>query len=636
MSSKQPWPNRVGRFLVEAPLDADRTTMFAAHADDGEGALVKMIRRPGHDTDALRSERFLAEAAALRGVNHAGVVKVLDAGVVDDCYYVALAQIDGRSLAQVAASGPVDFGTVLAVGLEVGDTLAHLHSIGITVRDLEPNNVVIDRSGRAVIAGIALSALTRLTAGPGQRVLGVPGFVAPELLLGLSPSPLSDQYAFGRLLLFLAGVLPRIAIDPWKPVRPQIEAAQEVDWTRLPDQPGFADLREFLDRLTKARAAERFPGMDDAVEALVELALEHAPKPPHQLGGDTIPVSAVSPPKRPPAHVPITRSLVVAQDDGLEIKVEDVDSISIRALRDEPEADEDSGRALEQLRRTADRHLSIHGAASGLLDPAALPGESERPEPKTEPVELIDDVPPEDDDDEPAEFIATAPDVAPTKPVAVIGHTPSTPVEPDLRDAEFDEQGTIPPEQRRVSFTVGTDASRDGPPTRAERPPPVAPPVPQAELPTMPPDEPTHRRFAWEMLVIAAVLAFGGVWIARTVVESVAGASVEPDVLPVEVKAPVRFSLGATDRPLSPTDVRRARGHFARARAALADNRVVEAERELGTCIEVADLPECHRTLAALLSLVGDPAAGAHLERYLGSKDADPKLKVRLKRASKR
>ena len=51
------------------------------------------------------------------------------------------------------------------------------------------------------------------------------------------------------------------------------------------------------------------------------------------------------------------------------------------------------------------------------------------------------------------------------------------------------------------------------------------------------------------------------------------------------------------------------------AKAALTDRDLSTARRELERCVELSELPECHRRLGVLLSLQGDPEAAGHLER---------------------
>jgi hypothetical protein len=85
----------------------------------------------------------------------------------------------------------------------------------------------------------------------------------------------------------------------------------------------------------------------------------------------------------------------------------------------------------------------------------------------------------------------------------------------------------------------------------------------------------------------------------------------------LEPAAPVyRYKPG--DRPMpSANDLRDARQMLATAEEHLAQRDLDGAQRLLGVCIEIADLPDCHKTLGGLLALTRSAAARTHLERYL-------------------
>ncbi|MEQ9500938.1 MAG: protein kinase [Deltaproteobacteria bacterium] len=660
--------------MVETAVDAaGRTAMFVARDLRGGDGIVKVVPKPkGVDPDPLRAERFLAEVAELRALDHPGLVPILDAGVTEDCYYLVLQRVDGctldRLLDDVSAT---DFGTLLAIALEVGDTLARLHDVNVTVRDLEPANVVIDQRGRAVIGGVALSALTRLHGG--QHVLGVPGYVAPELLLGLSPSPLSDQFSFGRLLLTLAGTNRPIDIDRSKPLKAQL-STPTVDWSRYPtDDEGFDALFPIVQRLTASRAAERYPTMDEALAQLVELAL-HSDPVDELVEDRTMPMPPVSAPTAPAPSVSRTRSIVVSSGGGLELEVEDYQPLAETTA---------SHRILPSLRTQAERHLAERGSVE-LSSHAALPIGSEGAEPATVRQRLTPD--------DAAETIGPDRDLSGLQVLAASDTIPNARL-PSRREALFDDKletivpGTGPtplagpptaptpmPEHATAEDTL---SQRPPPPARPTGPAPAAPasrpdtqpdlpvrsdtvpdasPAPRddtapprapadddhletigADEPVMPPAEsavlvtapvpvlgaPARPRFRWGAFVVGLVVAVAAVWGGRMLYERVERASTLPDVMPLTTRGPARYHFYG-QVPVEPQVVRRARNYYARARRALEENRVDEAERALGICIEIADLAECHRTLAAILSLTNDPAAAAHLERYLSEvKDDD-------------
>ena len=604
------WPRRIGGFELVAPIEGvGHTASFRAWSDEGREGVVKILPRPpSPDPDPLRAERFLKEANRLVEYAHPGLVRVLDAGVLEDAFYLVLARQEGSPLSDLVTDGPVDLGVLLSVALELADTLASLHDQGITVRDLDPDHVVITPDGRALLRGPALGALTRVGLGPGCELIGAPGFVAPELLLGIPPSALSDQFAYGRMLLFLLGVVDRTLIEPGAPIRPQLESSLAVPWSRYPPSEEYVGLRPMLERMTMARAAERFPSMRGPLDVLVSIVLEVAPAEASapevaQVGDDTVPNLPRSQ-RDPPVHegdatisrrLGRTHSIVLARGGELEV-YEDTDEM------DEIEASGEIESVLAHLRDPRGALARSESGRSPLLTPAGL-----RPDDAgegTEPVTVPDRVRRTD---------VTSPSV-PRAP----RRNSTAPLPPPGATDGPDDDGPTRPGLR--SLLEATDT----------RPPPLEPEW--VEVSAFDADDTARRDApaAWKVFVAAAVVAGAASWGVRAAARAVWTAPVRPAVLPVERRAgPVYLYEG--DGPLDQARVRRAHAHLTEARRALKDLDAGAAERALGACIQAADLGPCHRALASLWSLLDHPSAGAHLARYLVTPNADLRLERLLR-----
>src|SRR5262249_9501335 len=111
-------------------------------------------------------------------------------------------RIEGRSLGALAAAGPIAPRRAFEIGVQVARALQHAHEHGIVHRDVKPENILIDESGKAFLTdfGLArdLGEDARLTA-PGQ-VGGTPAYAAPEQLSGQPVDARSDVYALGATL----------------------------------------------------------------------------------------------------------------------------------------------------------------------------------------------------------------------------------------------------------------------------------------------------------------------------------------------------------------------------------------------------------------------------------------------------
>ena len=167
--------------------------------------------------------RLMREARALAVARHPGVASVRDAGVCKSHGpYLVLEMIEGRSLESfLLARKTLSPDNVVAVAMQLGEALTHVHEAGVVHRDVKPGNVLVTRApGRdgdvlkLVDFGIARVGegddvverkLTQQT-----DVLGTVEYMAPEQLIdGLPPTPASDVYALGLSLYeCLAGDVP--------------------------------------------------------------------------------------------------------------------------------------------------------------------------------------------------------------------------------------------------------------------------------------------------------------------------------------------------------------------------------------------------------------------------------------------
>jgi serine/threonine protein kinase len=192
--------------------------------------------------DARSGERVRTEARAAAQLAHPNVANVYDFGVAAlpshgaDAPYIVMELVDGATLADHLAHGPMDWHIAVRVCAEVSAALAAAHSHGIVHRDVKPANVMLTPSGAKVLDfGIASSAGVRDTQQDGT-VLGTPAYLAPERLDGRAVTPATDMYAVGVVLYqCLTGRLP------WKPeTGPQPYVPRHGTLEPLPDIEGLA------------------------------------------------------------------------------------------------------------------------------------------------------------------------------------------------------------------------------------------------------------------------------------------------------------------------------------------------------------------------------------------------------------
>ncbi|WP_433275788.1 protein kinase domain-containing protein [Pseudonocardia xinjiangensis] len=178
---------------------AAATVYRAVDRHSGRSVAVKLFdpqvsrpRRPGH----------VVEAAALGELRHPALVELYATGVDNGLAYLVMQLVDGGTLSDRIAGGPVPVGTAAAMGARLADALAHVHERGLVHRDLKPGNVLLDADQRPYLADFGVSRLidaTRVTAT--GFVVGTPAYMAPEQVRGQAVGPPADVYALGLILL---------------------------------------------------------------------------------------------------------------------------------------------------------------------------------------------------------------------------------------------------------------------------------------------------------------------------------------------------------------------------------------------------------------------------------------------------
>ena len=178
---------------------------------------IKAIH-PSLAADAEMLARFEQEASVLAGLRHPNVVSVLDLGQLPDGgLYLVLELVEGQNLRELLrAAGALPLPRVVEIARQILAALEEVHQHGVVHRDLKPANVLLRtlRDGSEVVQlvdfGIAKQlkdpALTDSGLTKTGSVIGTPGYIAPEQILGDAVDGRADLYACGVLIYeMLAG-----------------------------------------------------------------------------------------------------------------------------------------------------------------------------------------------------------------------------------------------------------------------------------------------------------------------------------------------------------------------------------------------------------------------------------------------
>ena len=247
---------RVGPYEVIAPLGAGAMGEVYRARDtklNREVALKVLPELFASDPDRLA--RFKREAQMLATLNHPNIAAIY--GLEESnpstgsgqaaVRALVLELIDGPTLADRIALGPISVDEALTIARQIAEALEAAHEKGIIHRDLKPANIMITGNGRVKVLdfGLAkvwdgapqsdLSGSPRLTATDigGRAVLGSPAYMSPEQARGQSLDKRTDIWAFGCVLYEMLTGRASFAADTISDTIAAI-LERELDWAALP------------------------------------------------------------------------------------------------------------------------------------------------------------------------------------------------------------------------------------------------------------------------------------------------------------------------------------------------------------------------------------------------------------------
>jgi eukaryotic-like serine/threonine-protein kinase len=157
-----------------------------------------------NDTDV---RRFYTEAEAAANLDHPGIVSIFEVGQHEGQHYFSMGFVEGQSLSQRLADGPLPTREAAELIRRVSDAIEYAHQRGVIHRDLKPANILLDRSGNPRVTDFGLAKKVQgdsgLT-GSGQ-IMGTPSYMPPEQAGGPrgDVGPAADVYALGATLYAL-------------------------------------------------------------------------------------------------------------------------------------------------------------------------------------------------------------------------------------------------------------------------------------------------------------------------------------------------------------------------------------------------------------------------------------------------
>ncbi len=162
-------------------------------------------------------QRFEREARVVSSLNHPHICTLYDVGHQDGMDYLVMEHLEGESLADRLARGPMPLPELLKTAVEITDALDRAHRQGLVHRDLKPGNIMLTKSGaklldfglaRVTLPSRSMSDLSSPTMSrpitAEGTIVGTFQYMAPEVIEGTEADARSDIFSFGAVLYEMA------------------------------------------------------------------------------------------------------------------------------------------------------------------------------------------------------------------------------------------------------------------------------------------------------------------------------------------------------------------------------------------------------------------------------------------------
>jgi len=215
---------RVGRYEILCSLGAGGMGQIYLARDAllGRNIALKLIAQE-FATDRRRVLRFEQEARAASALNHPNVCVIHEIGITDEGrHFIAMEYIQGATLRDHLAGGPLKPLEALQIAIQVGTALASAHAVGIVHRDIKPENIMLRPDGYVKVVDFGLAKLTeglQEQQSPGEAqtmvhteprtLMGTVKYMSPEQLREVPIDERTDIWSLGVVLYeMLTGSTP--------------------------------------------------------------------------------------------------------------------------------------------------------------------------------------------------------------------------------------------------------------------------------------------------------------------------------------------------------------------------------------------------------------------------------------------
>lgn len=195
---------KIGKYVIESEIGRGAMGEVYKGLDPviNRHVAIKAFSRRGDDSVGNDlAARFRQEAQAAGRLNHPGIVSVYEYGEDGDLAFIAMELVEGHTLAELIKQQiHLSFEEVSNLAIKMLEALQYAHSKGVVHRDIKPSNIMRTDHGDIKIADFGIARIESSELTQTGTVIGTPGYMSPEQLMGQRVDHRSDIFSCGVLL----------------------------------------------------------------------------------------------------------------------------------------------------------------------------------------------------------------------------------------------------------------------------------------------------------------------------------------------------------------------------------------------------------------------------------------------------
>ena len=268
--------NKLGRYeLLSALGRGGMADVYKAYDTRLNRTVAMKVLRPQCCADPRMKERLEREARIVAGLHHPHICVLYDVGNQEGTDYFVMEYVEGETLKQKLARGPLQWRTVVSVAFQIAEALHAAHDKGIIHLDIKPANIIINLLDEVKLLDFGLSKWSFVeeqdndsTHEKTGALLGTIQYMSPEQAMGKCLDHRTDLFSLGVVLYEMTtGRNPFHRQTVFQTLNAVVSAKPRRIGVLNPEVPGW--LIQIIERCIEKQPDMRFSDAAELTRALL-------------------------------------------------------------------------------------------------------------------------------------------------------------------------------------------------------------------------------------------------------------------------------------------------------------------------------------------------------------------------------